>query len=274
MDESVSIVIVTWNNERDIQTCLKSILDQTYQNYKVIVVDNASTDNTVNIIENYFPSVKLIKLPRNLYLTGGNNTGIKYALDNYTPEFVMVLNPDTKVEKNLISTLMDTLNKNEDIGAAGPKIKFWDNQNEGLLNSAGLYYDGFMQAYDRGFMQKDEGQFDKTQEVFGVTGTCILYRVKMLKQIGLYWDAIKMYMDETEMFIRAHKHGWKVFYTPKTTVWHNYMQSTNANKSFNKEKQGMKAWLMIALRHYPIKSKLAMLKKYLIFKLKKKQIYA
>ena len=266
----VSIVIVTWNNEKDISVCLQSVFKQDYRNYNVIVVDNASTDRTAMIVEKEFPAVKIIKLNKNIYLTGGNNTGIKFAMENYSPEFVMVLNPDTKVEPNLISSLLEVIQKDPKIGAAGPKVKFWNNQNEGLINSAGLIYDGFIQAYDRGFMQADEGQFDTEEEVFGVSGACILYRAQMLKEIGLYWDAIKMYMDETELFIRAKKSGWKVFYTPNTTVWHNYMQSTNANSKFSRQKQAMKAWLLIALRHYKFKSKLAMLRKYLMFRLRNK----
>ncbi len=270
MKPRVSIIIVTWNNEKDISICLQSVFNQDYKNFNVVVVDNASTDQTASIVEKDFPGVKLIKLKKNTYLTGGNNTGIKFALENYEPEFIMVLNPDIKVEENLVTTLLEVAQKDEKIGAVGPKVKFWNNQNSGLLNSAGLIYDGFMQAYDRGFMQADKGQFDNEEQVFGVSGVCILYRVKMLLEIGLYWDAIKMYMDETELFIRAKKAKWKVIYTPKTSVLHNYMQSTNANKVFNREKQSMQTWLLIAFKHYKLKSKLAMLKKYLLFKLKNK----
>lgn len=273
MNESkplVSVVIVTWNNEKDIKICLESILNQDYPNFKVIVVDNNSSDQTTAIIQNNFPMVHLIKEPVNHFLTGGNNIGIHYSMSTYDPEYIMVLNPDTKSEYNLISTLVESLEKHSDAYAVGPKIKFWNNTNEGKINSVGLFFDGFMQAYDIGFMEEDNGQYDQEHEVFGVTGTCILYRVSMMKNIGDYWDRIKMYMDEVEMFLRAHKAGYKVLFNPNTTVWHNYMASTNNNKNFNKENQKMRAWLFIALRHYTLKSKLAMIKKYLTFRIKNK----
>ncbi len=262
----VCVVIVTWNNEKDIEECLSSLQNQTYKNFKIIVVDNNSDDQTCEIVKK-FSEVVLIEREKNYYLTGSNNFGIKYAFENFQPEYILALNPDTRAEDNLIEELKNAVDSNENYGAAGPKIKFFKNESEGLLNSAGLIFDGFGQAYDRGFKEEDHGQFEKVEEVFGVSGACILYKAKMLNDIGLYWDMIKMYLDEVEMFIRAHKKGWKVVYTPKTTLFHSYMQSTDKNKLFSAEKQKARAWLLIALRHYDFKAKLAMIGKYIDFRL-------
>jgi len=266
MNVMISVVVVTWNNEKDIEICLTSILSQDFKSkYNVIVVDNASTDSTVSIIEQNFKNkVILLKNKKNVFLTGGNNIGIMYAWENFNPEYVMVLNPDTKVEKNLISELYRIIDANNKIGAVGPKVKFFRNKNEGLINSAGIFYDSFKQAYDVGFMEEDKEQFNAVKEVWGVSGVCILYRSEMLKQIGLYWERIKMHLDEVELFIRAHKKGWIVKYVPSTTVWHSYMQSTEQSKVYKIDKFKKKVWLLIALRHYSIKSKLAMLKNYII----------
>jgi len=258
----VSIIIVTWNNEKDILLCLKSLYQQTYQNLNIIVVDNASTDNTVSIIKDNYPDTEVLQQSENLFLTGGNNLGIEYAISHHKSDFVMVLNPDTYAAEDLVEELLKPFSDDR-VGATGPMVKFWKNKNEGLINSAGLIYDGFMQAYDRGFMEVDKGQFSKTEKVFGVTGACIMYRAGMLLQIGIYDNRIKMYLDEVEMFIRAQKTNWKVIFNPNAVLGHNYMQSTNKNKNFNREKQVKKAWLIIALKHYPIKSKLAVLKKYI-----------
>lgn len=258
----ISIVIVTWNNEKDILLCLKSLANQTYKNFNITVVDNASTDNTVKIIRENYPNIELLPQNTNLFLTGANNLGIEYSVNKFNSDFVMVLNPDTYVAEDLLEELLKPF-ENSKVGATGPIVKFWKNQNEGLINSAGLFYDGFMQAYDIGFMEEDKGQYNKLTEVFGVTGACIMYRTEMLMQIGLYDNKIKMYLDEVELFIRAHKSDWKVILNPNAVIGHNYMQSTNKNKSFNKEKQVNKAWLIIALKHYSIKSKLAVIKYFL-----------
>ena len=263
MEINISVIIVTWNNEKDISECLESISDQTFKDYNIIVVDNASSDRTVSIVREKFPEVILIENEKNLFLTKGNNIGIKYAVDNFKPEFVMVLNPDTKVENNLLEVLYSKLKKDKSIGAVGPKIKFYKNQNENLINSAGILFDGFKQAYDLGFLEEDRGQFDNDRYVFGVTGACILYRTEMLKDIGLYWEKIKLYLDEIELFIRASKKNWKVLYTGDTTVWHNYMASTSQEKTERIDKIKDNAWLWISLRHYSIKSKTAMIRNYL-----------
>lgn len=261
----VCTVIVTWNNEKDIEICLESISNQSYPNNKIIVVDNNSSDQTCSIVEK-FSEVILIKRDKNHFLTGSNNFGIKYCIKEFNPEYIMVLNADTKAESNLIEELVNAVNSNDRYGASGPKVKFFNNENDGLLNSTGLIYDGFKQAYDRGFKEEDLGQYDNTEVVFGVTGACILYKTAMLSDIGLYWNQIKMYLDEVEMFIRAKKAGWEVVYTPKTTLHHSYMKSTDKNKLFNAEKQKARAWLLIALKHYSLKSKLAMIGKYIDFR--------
>lgn len=264
-EPKVWVIIVTWNNEKDIEICLNSILMQDYKNYEVVVIDNDSSDKTVPIIKTRFKDkVRLKVLKANIYLTGANNLGIKQALKDPNIKYAMVLNPDTKCEPNLIKELVRVAQSDERIGAVGPKIKFLGNKNEGKINSAGLIFDGFNQAYDIGFEKKDIGQFDKVEERFGVSGTCILFKREMLEGIGLYWEKIKLHLDEVELFIRAQKKGWRVFYTPKTTVLHSYMKSTDQNKLYKIDKAKKKVWLWIAIRHYPIKSKLAMIKQYFL----------
>jgi GT2 family glycosyltransferase len=258
----VSVVIVTWNNEKDISFCLKSLREQDYKNFQIVLIDNASSDNTLKIVKENFQEVTILPQKENLFLTGANNIGIEYSIAALDAEFVMVLNPDTYAAPDLISELIKPFD-NKSVGATGPLVKFWRNQFEGLINSAGLFFDGFMQAYDIGFKEEDKGQYNSQKEVFGVTGACIMYRTEMLLQIGLYDNRIKMYLDEVELFIRAHKNNWKVIFVPTAVLGHNYMQSTNQNKSFFRQKQMQKAWLIIALKHYELKSKLAMLKIYL-----------
>src|SRR5690606_11121774 len=117
MESNISIVIVTWNNEKDIAECLESIFNQTYNNYQVILVDNNSTDNTVPIVSKQFPKVTVLKQKFNKYLAPANNIGIRYAIDNFNSEYVLVLNPDTKVEPNLLEVLYETISRDERIGA-------------------------------------------------------------------------------------------------------------------------------------------------------------
>lgn len=259
----VGVVIVTWNNANDIRECLISIEEQDYTNLKVLVVDNASTDGTARIVQEEFPKIELIIRDKNYFLSPSNNFGIKHLLNNYNPEYTLVLNPDTKSPKNLISTLVSSLELDPNAFAVGPKVVFYQNALEGKINSAGIIYDGYKQAYDRGFEEVDNGQYNNQEYVFGVTGACILYKSSLLKDLGFYWERVKLYMDELELFIRANKAGYKVIYNPNTFVFHKWMRSSDQHKVEKIRKLRAKAWLWIALRHYPIKSKLAMVKDYL-----------
>jgi GT2 family glycosyltransferase len=261
----VAIIIVTWNSQDEIRDCLDSIKQSDYKNHKIVIVDNASKDSTTKIINEYFPKLDLIKNGRNTYFTGGNNIGFKYAIEKYSPDFLMILNPDTIVEKDVITKLVTIAQKDEKVGAIGPKIKFKGGVNDGKINSASLFYDNFHSAYDLGFGDSDHGQFDYTKEVFAVTGTCILLRTELIRQTSGFWEILKMYVDEVELFIRSRKLGWKVIYTGDATVWHKYMKSTNQEHETNYDKLKMRNWLLIALRHYSMRDKLRMIRDYLKF---------
>jgi len=262
----VGIVIVTMNNASDIRECLSSLLEQDYTSTQTLVVDNASSDDTSRIVQEEFPSVQLRVMKNNILLSPANNFGIKEMINECSPKYIMVLNPDTKLSSNLVGELVKSLEIDQSAFAAGPKVIFYKTKNEGLINSAGLLYDGFIQAYDRGFEQKDLGQFDVQEYVFGVTGACILFRSETLQKVGLYYERIKLYMDEVEMFIRAQKHGLKVIYNPKATLYHKYMKSSDQLKISRINKVKKDAWLWIALKHYPLKGKLAMIRHYLTSK--------
>ncbi|MCS7317439.1 MAG: glycosyltransferase family 2 protein [Candidatus Dojkabacteria bacterium] len=262
------IIIVTWNSEKDIAECLNSIYEQTFTNFKIIVIDNDSSDNTCKIVQSYQQdkdNLFLIKERKNNFLTKANNKGIQYAIKYFAPSYILILNPDTILEKNSIELMINRIESlPNNICAIGPKVKFANSRDFGLINSAGLFYDGYLSAYDIGYLQKDNGQFDEEKEVFGVTGACILFRTEALIKVGLYWEKIKLYMDEVELFIRLQKIGYRVIYYPKAIVWHKYMQSTNkfGNKKITKIKNY--TWLLIALRHYSIRKKISVIKWYVL----------
>jgi hypothetical protein len=265
MHPTVCAVVVTYNSQKDILDCLKSLKDQNYPKLsKIIVVDSASSDRTVELIkQNTFEKLILEASPKNLYFAGGNNEGIKIAIQNYSPDYIALLNPDAYADKNWISSMVKIAESDLKVGIVGAKTLFWDNQNAGLLNSCGLVFDGFMQAYDRGFMEEDIGQYNKTEEIVAVSGCNMLLRVSMLNQTGSFYEKMQMYLEDLELCLRAKKHGWKVIYTSDSTVGHKYMQSTSQNISVRKKRKILKNWLLIALRHYSYKSKLAMVKKVL-----------
>ena len=262
---SVSIIIVTWNSSSDIKANLSSVLNSNYTNIdSILVVDNFSKDSTVDLVRANFPEVEIIESKKNTYFTGGNNIGYKFLVKKYNSKYIITLNPDTVVKPNWIDELVEIAEKDSKIGIVSPKIVFWNNVNEGLINSAGLIYDGYMQAYDKGFKEKDIGQYDKTEELDAVSGTCMLIRTDMIRDLKyLFWSKLRMYLEDLELCIRAKKNGWKVVYTPNTTVAHSYMQSTNQSSIVRKKDWIDRNWLLIALKHYKFKSKIAVIRDYI-----------
>ena len=275
----ISILIVTWNNEKDISGSLKSLLDSTYKNFNITLVDNASSDDTVEIIRKNFPMVHIIKMEENKYYTGGLNAGIKYIQENLSPKYILFLNADIIADKNMLQELlnvaedyeiggvklgqMGVLEAGRNLIAVGPKNKYFDDPEK--IYSIGIDFDGFMNACQHGTGEIDKGQFDLPQKVFGVEGTCVLLKVENLKRFGNkpFWERLKMYYEDVEFFIRAKKFGLVSITAPKAVLYHKVMVSTNQNPMLKLEEVKKKNWLLIALRHYNLKSKLAMLRKYL-----------
>src|SRR5690606_19480049 len=143
MESNISIVIVTWNNEKDISECLESVFNQSYNNFQVILVDNNSTDNTVSIVSDKFPKVTVLKQDSNKYLALANNIVIRYTIGNFNSEYVLVINKDIKVESNLLEILHKTIYIDERIRTVDPKVNFYKNQNDSIINSVGLIFDGY-----------------------------------------------------------------------------------------------------------------------------------
>lgn len=266
--KKVSIVIVTWNNEKDIEECLTSVLAQSYEHIEeIVVVDNNSSDNSVEIVKSKFQDkVTLIESVENTYFTGGNNKGIFYAMKKDI-DYIAILNPDTKVESDWLEKLIEVAEKDGNIGIVGSKVLFYKNANEGKINSAGMIYDGFIQGYDRGYGEVDTGQYNSIEEVPAITGTSMLLSSKMIKEIGGFWEDLKMYVEDVELCIRAKKAGWKIMYSPFSIVHHKYMQSTDQNKMLKVQDWKAQNWVKIALRHYPLLRKLSVIKKYYAYKM-------
>jgi len=266
-----SILIVTWNNENDVGECIQSFLNSTYTNFNITVIDSASSDKTLEIVKEKFPMVKILPMPENKYYTGALNFGIGYIQETFAPKYILYLNADTVAEPDMLEEL---LNVAEDFGmgnannllAVGPKVKFFEQRNK--IYSLGIDYDGFLNACQIGHGEIDKGQFDKSTTVFGIEGTCVLLVARNLKKFGPkpFWEKLKMYSEDVEFFIRARKFGLVAITAPKAVIYHKVMASTKQNLTFKVKEQKMHNWLLIALRHYKFKSKLAILKKYILWK--------
>ncbi len=211
---TLSIIIPNWNGAKHLPTCLDSLRHQTYPNLDVILVDNASSDESVALVERDYPEVVLLQLDHNLGLTGGINRGIQVAQG----EIIAPLNNDTAVVPGWADALVTALRSHPDAGIAASKMLLFDRRD--TFHSAGDAYrvDGI--PVNRGVWQKDEGQFDDDVYIWGGCGGAVAYRRSMLDDIGLLDEDLFMYCEDVDLNWRAQLVGYKCVFAPQAVVYH------------------------------------------------------
>lgn len=211
----IAVVIPNWNGKDSLSDCLDSLLVQTLKPH-IIVVDNASVDGSYELVEQKYQTVELIKNKTNLGFAGGVNTGIKRALEQNS-RYVALLNNDAVADKDWLKNLVKFLEDNEQAGIATGKILTSDHK---LIDSTGEGYSNWGLPFPRGRGESDNHQYDDRTWVFGASGGASLYRVSMLKEIGLFDEAFFAYYEDVDISFRAQLAGWKVAYVPGAVAYH------------------------------------------------------
>lgn len=214
----ISIVVLNYNGRRYLDDCLSSLAAQTFRDFEVIVVDNASKDGSVEHIKANFPWVRLVINKENLGFAGGTNSGIRAAQG----ELILTFNNDARADSRLLEQLqkpMSDPNMAElKVGVCAAKILLAD----GRINSTGICLSRSGAAWDRGMFEPDLGQYDAEEEVFGTCAGAALYRKEMLDEIGLFDEDFFLYMEDVDLAFRARLAGWRCVYVPKAVVYHHH----------------------------------------------------
>ncbi len=214
LDPLVSVIIPNWNGARLLPACLDSLRAQTYPRREIIVVDNASTDESVALVRERYPEARLVILPENRGLTGGVNAGIRAAAG----EVIALLNNDAEAEPGWVEALVQALEAHPEAGSAASKMLLYERRD--VLNSAGDTYglDGI--PGNRGVWERDVGQYDDAIEVFGACGGAAAYRRAMLDEIGLLDEELFMYCEDVDLAWRAQIAGYRCVFAPAARVYH------------------------------------------------------
>jgi hypothetical protein len=222
MMPKVFIIILNWNSWADTLECLDSLKDNDYPNYQVVIVDNGSKEKPQPLS----PEIKVIYNKKNLGFSGGNNVGIRYAMDNGA-DYILLLNDDTIVSNSFLTKLVEVAESEKGIGMVGPKIYFYDEPKKiwfagGKINW--LYNKGEM----RGYNEVDKGQYDFSlfQETDYLTGCCLLVKRKVVEKIGLLPEEYFLYYEDTDWSLMAQKAGFKCIFSPAVKIWHKGSKSS------------------------------------------------
>jgi len=214
----VGIIILNWNNYSDTKECLMSLQELNYKNYFVIVIDNGSIDGSTDKIKNEFPDYFYIYNKENLGYSGGNNVGIRFALEK-NADLILILNNDTIVTSNLLSLLIDVITGSQKIGMVGPRIY--------------SYYDPLIFQISSGEIDmlkirikarwtnvKNNKHAQNFYPVSKLPGSCLLIKREVIQNIGLMDENYFLYYADTDMQRRARKQGWLLYNVPHAKIYH------------------------------------------------------
>ena len=210
----LSVVIPNWNGGHFLPVCLGALAKQSYQPIEVLIVDNASSDGSPELISRDYPWVTLIELPVNMGFTGACNAGLWAARG----EFIALLNNDTEVDAGWAAAAVEAFSRADDIGSVASKMLLFDQRDR--IHTAGDYFTVDGRAGNRGVWQADDGAFDREEYVFSACGGSSVYRRAMLDQIGALDDDFFFSLEDVDLGWRAQLAGWRCLYTPSAIVYH------------------------------------------------------
>jgi GT2 family glycosyltransferase len=217
----IAIIVLNTNHKSDTLECLATIDRNTYLNRSVIVLDNTSTDGSIEAIKTAFPWAVNVPLAKNLGYAGNNNVGIQLALQQGA-EWVLVLNEDTLLDPDCLERLVAAAEADPHIGIVGPMVYHYDEPL--VIQSAGGRLNRHWEASHLGQNEDDRGQFTAPHDVDYISGCAILVRRAVIQQVGLLDERFYYYWEETEWCLRARQHGWRVVHVPIAKIWHKGVQ--------------------------------------------------
>jgi glucose-1-phosphate thymidylyltransferase len=232
----VTIGILTYNSAQYVQSCLETLTAQDYSDYNIVVLDNASTDQTVSLIHSHFPEIHCISSDKNNGFSAGHNEIIRQAKG----EFYACVNIDMIFERSFISNLVAEAKKNANAASIGGKIKRWDfkkyestkslqKSKTNFIDTVGLQIDQSHRVKDIAQGMVDSSVFGHATDRFGISGAAVLYRMEALKDVAYeapsgtvqYFDeAMWMYKEDVDLAYRLQWAGWKARYTPQAIAFH------------------------------------------------------
>lgn len=236
----VSVIVLNYNGLKNnfLPNCIASLNNQTYENIQIIVVDNFSTDTSIEYIKQTYPHITLIQNQENVGFCRGNNIGYYHAIGDY----ILFANNDTIFYNDTIANLIEGIQIRDDIGMISPKIirPVKEESDQVVLDSAGLMLKRDFMLRDRGFGEFDREEFNQPTYIFAPCGAAAFYKRETLESIiedGMVWDEnFYAYYEDGDLAWRAHRNGWKCVYYPTAVIIH-YRGGSSDHNFFSKPLQ-------------------------------------
>ncbi len=210
----VSVIVPNWNGIRFIGMCLDSLQRSDFDDVEVIVIDNGSVDGSRELIEEQYPWVRLIKMPRNMGFATACNAGIKAS----AAEYVCLLNNDIEVESTWLRELVEGMERHPECGMGTTKMMFLDDR-EVFYNTGDLFH-AWSSGGGRGQGEKDVGQYDREDCVFGACAGAGIYRRELFESVGVFDEDFFIFAEDVDLNMRCQLQGFRAVYLPQAKVYH------------------------------------------------------
>lgn len=217
---SVAIIILNWNGRSYLEKFLPSVLSSTYP-VRVIVADNASTDDSISLLENSFPEVQVIRLIKNYGFAKGYNEAVK----SVEAEYYVLLNSDVEVTPGWIEPIMELFHTDGEIGACQPKVLSYKSKDTfEYAGAAGGWIDKYGYPFARGRVfdhcEQDHGQYDTTEQIFWATGAALVIKSRLFHLLHGFDEYFFAHMEEIDLCWRLQLSGYKIYCCPGSIVYH------------------------------------------------------
>jgi len=211
---TTTIIVLNWNGRSYLKASLDALSTQTHKADHIVLVDNGSTDDSLELVQEHFPTVEILRNEINLGYAGGNNK----ALSCLESEIGILVNPDIVVRPDWLANLLSVFAENTAVGIAGCKLLFPGEQQ--LQHAGGLITHPRAMPYHKGMYSRDKGQFNAPADVDFVTGAAFAIRREMIETIGLLDEGFFMYFEDADLCARARRSGFRVVYVPDAIATH------------------------------------------------------
>jgi GT2 family glycosyltransferase len=251
------IIVLNWNGEAVIVPCLRSLLGVTEVPLRIIVVDNASTDDSVAIVRGEFPEVEVIENERNLLFAEGNNAGLRRAFDA-GGRYMLLLNNDTEVDPRFASAMLSALHSDSSVGIVGPKILYHDDPRR-IWYGGGDFFPVLGVPRHQSIRRIDGSFTDGRRDTGYVTGCALLVRREVIEDIGLLDPHYVMYCEDVDFCLRARRAGWRCVYEPNAVVWHKVSASSGGGMTPYKLEHRLRSTYRLFARFKPLWWRIALI---------------